>query len=192
MKDDTLILKDLISEINSKLDIQIKEYYELLNMRKELKSCIQIIIEYIYIFNASNYKDAMVQLLNSKGFNEATAILLNLYNDKSNNVDKWNIGATLYSIQDKRFENNYIKIIKDKENGTSRQMIVILLGKLKCEKSIPVLIELLKDDDVNGHAIMALGYFKDEKLIQYIEPFLNHKQLWIRKEAEKAIRKISK
>lgn len=192
MNDDKLILKNLISEINSILNTQVSEYSELLCIRKKLKKCIYKILEYLYKFNADNFKDAMVDLVSYKGFDEATETLLKLYNDKNNGIDKWNIGDALYSIQDNKYEEQYIEIVKNKENGVSRQMITILLGKLKCEKSIPVLIELLEDDDVNGHAIMALGYFKDKKIIQHIEPFIKHKKIWIRKEAEKSIKKISK
>ncbi|MNL25224.1 hypothetical protein D3C87_1466970 [compost metagenome] len=145
----------------------------------------------MFEFEKRNYKSVIVRILGVKGFYEATETLLNLYFNKDVDIDKWAIGDTLYSIQDKRFEDEYIKIVKNENNGISRQMIVILLGKLRCEKAIPTLIDLLQDDDVDGHAIMALGYFKDRNLIEYIKPFLNNKKPWIRREAEKAIKKIN-
>lgn len=71
-------------------------------------------------------------------------------------------------------------------------MVVITLGKLRSIDAIPVFLDLLGDEDINGHIIIALGYYKDTDLIQYIEPFLKHEKTWIRKEAEKAIKKLSK
>ena len=59
-------------------------------------------------------------------------------------------------------------------------------------KSKKILISLLDDDDVDGHAIAALSKFKDIELIKYIEPFLNHKMTWKRNEAKKAIKKLEK
>ncbi|MBC8061053.1 MAG: hypothetical protein H7Y18_10335 [Clostridiaceae bacterium] len=142
------------------------------------------------MFEQRNYKDAIVGMLGVKGFYDATEILLKLYSDESTEIDKWAIGDALYSIQDSRFEDEYIDIISKVNNGTSRQMIVILVGKLRCEKAIPVLIKLLQNSDVVGHSIMALGYFKNVELILLIEPFLHHEKRWIRKEAEKAIKRI--
>lgn len=189
MSKDESLMAQLIKEAND-FGFEVEEYNHLDAIKRKIRILIPILIKYLDLFESRNYKNAIVGLLGVKGFNEATEILLSKYNDKNCNINKWSVGDALYSIQDKRFDDEYIDIVKDKSNGTSRQMIVILLGKLRCEKAIPVLIDLLHDDDVDGHAIMALGYFRNNQLIQYIEPFLNHEKKWIRKEAEKAINKI--
>lgn len=188
MKKDEILIRQLIKEVNNN-GFNIQDLNELSTIKRKIKSLISILIKYLYLFEEGNFKDTIVGLLGVKGFYDATEILINFYNNDMA-IDKWAIGDTLYSIQDKRFEDEYIKMVSDKDNGISRQMIIILLGKLRCEKAIPTLLSLLQDSDVNGHVIMALGYFKNSELIQYIEPFLNHEKGWIRKEAEKAIKKI--
>lgn len=190
MDKDEILVKELIKEINNK-GFDIQDLNELNAIKRKIKSLIPVLIKYLYMFEKENFRDAIVGVLGVKGFYEATETLLNLYYSSNMEIDKWSVGDTLYSIQDKRYEDEYIKIADDKDNGDSRQMIVILLGKLRCQKSIPTLINLLQDDDVNGHAIIALGYFKDNELIKYIEPFLQHEKTWIRKEAEKSIKKIN-
>ncbi|MPM75988.1 hypothetical protein SDC9_122983 [bioreactor metagenome] len=189
MSKDEFLMSELIGEVNN-YGFKVMNYDDLKAIKRKIKNTIPILLKYLHLLQGNNYTDAILRLLAVKGFNEATENLLEVYNDKNSKIDKWVVGDTLYSIQDKRFEDKYIEIVSDKGNGDSRQMIVILLGKLRCEKAIPTLINLLKDDDVNGHAIMALGYFKNIELIKYIEPFLNHEKRWVRKESEKAIKKI--
>ncbi|MFX0549444.1 HEAT repeat domain-containing protein [Hathewaya histolytica] len=189
MDKDNILMKELI-ELANDYGFEVESYDDLKAIKRKIKSLVPVLIKYLYMFEKKNFKDAIVDLLGVKGFYGATETLINLYYTNSVTIDKWDIGDALYSIQDKRFEDKYIEIVKDKTNGDSRQMIVILLGKLRLEKAISILIELLKDDDVNGHAIMALGYFKNDELIKHIEPFLHHEKSWIRKETEKAIKKI--
>lgn len=189
MEKDREMLEKLLEEININ-GFEVKEFNELKNLKTKHKAIVPILVKYLNSFEADNYKDAIVGVLGVKGFIDATETLINAYNDKDWNGDKWAIGDSLYNIQDERFEDAYISVIKSKKNGISRQMIVALLGKLKCEKAIPDLIELLIDGEVCGHAIMALGYFKNFELIKYIEPFLYHEKKWIQKEAARAIKKI--
>ncbi len=51
-------------------------------------------------------------------------------------------------------------------------------------------IELLDDDDVAGHAVMALGRLKAPRAREKPEPFLSHPRTWVRAEARKALAKI--
>jgi HEAT repeat protein len=55
-----------------------------------------------------------------------------------------------------------------------------------------VLIDLLDDDEVVGHAIIALGKLKSKKAYPAIERFATHPKAWIRKEAKKALARIEK
>lgn len=189
MNEDDILIQELIQVAND-YGFEVESYDDLKAIKRKIKKLIPVLIKYLYMFKASNFKDAIVGLLGVKRFYDATETLLNAYISDDESMDKWAIGDALYSIQDKRFEDEYIKIVEDKSNGISRQMIVILLGKLRCERAIPSLINLLQDDDVNGHAIIALGYFKNNELIKCIEPFLDHEKRWIRRESERAIKKI--
>lgn len=189
MNKDEILMKELIKEANNN-GFDVQDFNDFNTIKRKIKSFIPILIKYLYLFEKDNFKDAIVGLLGVKGFYDATETLIKLYYNFDTPIDRWAIGDALYNIQDKRFEDEYIKIVNDKSNGISRQMIVLLLGKLRCEKALPSLIDLLQDLDVNGHVVIALGYFKNNDLIKYIEPFLNHNKKWIRTEAEKAIKKI--
>ena len=162
-------------------------------------SLIPILLKYLKEFQSNNFKDLVIGALKVKGFYDATKSLLDEFNNppEYNNptltdLYKWSIGDAFSIILDGRYENEYIEIIKNKQNGHSRQMVAIALGKLKSEKALPVLLNLLDDEEINGHVVMALGYYKKPILLRYIEPFLNHKKAWIRAQAKSAIKKIEK
>jgi len=69
-------------------------------------------------------------------------------------------------------------------------MVVLGLGRLGDVRILPRLLELLQDDEVSGHAIVALGLLKSSAAREPLEPFLNHPRAWVRKEARKAIGRI--
>jgi len=166
---------------------------EVKKIDKEHKYLVPILLKYLKNSENADMKSFITRCLGVKGFTAATKTLLEEFYKTSSDFDlKWTIGNTFSIIQDKNAEDEIIKIVKDKKHGSERQMFVVTLGKIKSEKAIPVLIKLLQDDDVCGHAIMALSNFKDEKLIPHIEPFLTHEKTWIRKKAEKAIKRITK
>ena len=105
---------------------------------------------------------------------------------------RWTVGNALEVIADDSVFEDLIKIVKNREFGRDREMVALALGKMKDPKAIDILIELLNDEDVVGHAIMAIGKLKAQKARPHIERFLNHRKTWIRNEAKKAIKRIDK
>ncbi|MGH9243237.1 MAG: HEAT repeat domain-containing protein [Acidimicrobiales bacterium] len=63
---------------------------------------------------------------------------------------------------------------------------------MKDPKAVDVLIGLLDDPDVEGHAVVALGNLRAESARDRIEPLLEHPKTWIRQEAKRALAKIDK
>ncbi len=105
---------------------------------------------------------------------------------------KWAIGNALEVLADDAIAESLMEIAKDRTHGKARQMIVLGLGKIKDPRVVPLLHDLLRDEDVFGHAIMALGRLKSRESEPLIEKFLQHKKAWIRKEARSALAKIQK
>ncbi len=69
-------------------------------------------------------------------------------------------------------------------------MIILLVGKLKVEAAIPILIDLLEEEDVRLQAIVALGDFKQESLCPYFEQFENAQHSGWRKYARMCLKKL--
>jgi len=71
-------------------------------------------------------------------------------------------------------------------------MVVLALGKMKNPRAIDVLIELLDDDEVSGHALSSLLKLKARKARPHFERFLNDPRGWVRKIAKRAVAKLEK
>ncbi|KNF07338.1 HEAT repeat containing protein [Gottschalkia purinilytica] len=188
MNDDQLC-DEFVLELQEKIP-EISDFNDIGRLRTCHKEVVPILLKYLDKFEGSNYKEGIVRALGVKGFTEATETLIKEFSSSNDRYYKWAIGDSLFMIQDKRFEDEYIEIVKNKKHGSARQMVVIGIGRIKSEKAIPILIDLLDDEEVNGHVIIALGYYKDPKLIKYIEPFIDHKEAWKRNEAKKALKKM--
>ena len=105
---------------------------------------------------------------------------------------QWVTGNALSVIADDAVYDELVSLATAKKYGWSRQMLVIALGNMKNPDVVSVLLELLKDEDVYGHAIMSLRKLNAKAAIAAIRPFLNHEKTWIRREAKKAVEKLSK
>jgi HEAT repeat protein len=111
---------------------------------------------------------------------------------KANLGLKWTIGNALSVVATDAAFADLVELLRDKRNGRSREMLAVALGNMKDPAAVDVLIELLNDEEVAGHALMALGKLKAQKARPHIESFLNHQKPWVRKEAKKALAKLNK
>ena len=156
------------------------------------KDLIPILLRNLQEIDDENDKEFIVRCLGVKGFSEAVKPLIQEFYKSNKLTFKWAIGNTLSLIEDKDSLPDLIRIVREKKHGIARQMIVHGLGSFKLENVKDVLIELLNDNDVVGHAISAMAKIGDAELVKYIEPFSNYKVKWVRNEADKAIKKLRK
>ena len=108
------------------------------------------------------------------------------------NVDRWAIADTLYGFASPNYWKDYVNIISNPEYGIDRQMIILLVGKLKIQEAIPVLITLLDDECVTLHALCALSRYKKPEFREFFERFVNSPNTTWRKQAMKALQQLSK
>lgn len=181
----------ILQEIREK-GVEFVSVNDLLKLNKNYKNLIPVILKHLMQISDEKDKDLLIRSLGVRGFDEATDALINEFYKAESTTLKWAIANTLASIMDKNSLPALLKIAQEKEHGIARQMVVVALGKMKDPSVTPVLLELLHDEDVVGHAVMAIGYLKDMALVPYIEPFTEYKVRWIRKEAKKAIKKTLK
>lgn len=182
-----------IEALKAKMDSigTLQEFKKNQAMKKEILTFLQKNFDKI---KEDNIKDYALDVVHVPGFDEAIPFLLNAFRN-SNEPDasyKWKIGNALETIGTKKEE--YIEEMKqlvlDRNHGASRQMMVSALGKSKDESVVPVLIKLLDDNDVVGHALGALAKFKSPELKPYFERFLDHKTTYIRNIAKRAVAQI--
>ena len=74
--------------------------------------------------------------------------------------------------------------------GKGRESFTMLLGRYGGASQIPVLVRLLGDPQVCGHAVYGLRLLGASEAADKVRPFLNSPKAWIRQEAGKYFEKI--
>ena len=184
------ILLDFKQELlNLGFDFQVLNQAESF-LPKHKDTILPVVIKYYKMAKLKNEKQYLLGWFHHRGLDEVVPLLLEDYFSDDPDVDRWEIGDRLYQIRSKKYIDNYLRIISDASYGQDRQMVIVLVGKLKVEAAIPVLIDLLEDEGVRLQAIAALGDFKRDELRPYFERFQNSKHSGWRKYAKAALKKL--
>ncbi len=192
-KEDRSVAKALLA-----VGIKVASVYDLVNTRQVYKEAIPVLLEFLPIIQDFNIKEGVVRALAVREAKDiATPILIDEFKkldstDGRQHLLKWAIGNTLSVVATDKAFDSIASLALDARHGASRQMIALALGNMKKSPVSNVLIQLLDDEEVAGHAIMALGKLKAKDAQKRIEQFLDHPKEWIRKEARRALKKIEK
>lgn len=161
---------------------------------KHKKAIVPVAVKYYRLakeLEKPNEQNYFLRFLHIKGLDDVVPMLLeDYYSEKTEDLTRWFISDCIYQIRARNFVKEYLDIVSSRKFGQNRQMIVLLLGKLKEESAVPVLIDLLEDEDVRLHAICALGQFKREEFRCYFERFQDSAHPGWRKYARSAIKKL--
>lgn len=105
---------------------------------------------------------------------------------------RWSIGDALERVADESVLDDLIENATDVSHGRHRALVVAALGDMgkARDRVLPVLVGLLDDDEVAAYAVMGLGKLKAPEARARIERFLDHPEVWVRKEAKKALAKL--
>jgi hypothetical protein len=102
----------------------------------------------------------------------------------------WAVGNALEVVADDSVFEELVELVRDRRLGISRQMVVLGLGKSKRPEVVEVLVGLLDDEEVSGHAVMALGKLRAATARNSVIPFLTDRRSWVRKEAKKSLERM--
>lgn len=100
---------------------------------------------------------------------------------------RWAVGNGIEVLwDDSRFE-DLVALARDERYGKAREMVVLGLGRSKRPEAGLILVGLLDDPVVNGHAVKALGKLRDPRTREGLRRMVNDDRAWVRKEAERAL-----
>jgi HEAT repeat protein len=192
---DKLVFEDqklLIEEIKTN-GILIHSIWDLVNTRERYPEIIEILISHLEKPHHESVMEGIVRALavkDAKG--KASNKLIKLYNSlpKTDSSLHWAIGNTVSLVITQNDLDDVITILKDKQNGDSRQMFILGITKLKSDKIEPLLIELLEDENLLLHTISGLRKLKLSKAKDKIALLTNHKNSAVRKKATQALNKL--
>ena len=165
-------------------------------VHKYNNSLIPIAVKYYNLSKnrqSDNEQNYFLSFFCIKGLDSLVPMLLNDFTQPTTtNLTRWFISDCLYHIRSMHYMDDYLKNVSDNKYGKNRQMIILLLGLLKDDRAIPILLNLLDDEDVTLHTIMALGNYKKEVFRCIFEKYAKSDNCVLRQNAIKAIKKLEK
>jgi len=160
----------------------------------DYRRAIPILLRWLPLVQRSAVKEDIVRNLSVKWAKPfAAQPLIDEFlaaDDRDETGLKWAIGNALSVVADDGVFDQLVALARDRRHHSARQMVVVALGKMRDARSVDVLIELLDDDEVAGHALMALRKLKAARARPHVERFLHHPKTWVRAEAKKALAKM--
>jgi hypothetical protein len=117
---------------------------------------------------------------------------LPLASDPTGTGVRWAIGNALEVLADQSIIEEMMSIATDSRYGVARQMVVLGLARPRDPRVIGTLISLLDDQEVAGHAAVALGRLRAYEAQSALEDLAKDggRARWVRKEARTALRKL--
>ncbi|WP_162722380.1 hypothetical protein [Microbacterium sp. PM5] len=107
--------------------------------------------------------------------------------DPTNLGARWATGSALEIIWDDAYFDELVDLATDVRYRRGREMVVLGFAKSKHPEANQVLLGLLADRDVNGHAVSALRKRKVRLPASVLGGLLRDDRTWVRKEAQKVL-----
>ncbi|GLI28282.1 hypothetical protein ARHIZOSPH14_25240 [Agromyces rhizosphaerae] len=103
---------------------------------------------------------------------------------------RWAVGNALDVTWDDAYFDHLAQLARERSYGRGREMLVLGLGRSKRPEAGTLLIELLDDPTVNGHAVKALGKLTIPEARAGLEQMTGDSRTWVRKAAARALAKL--
>jgi hypothetical protein len=183
------ILRDLASA-----GFHVDTIAELYNQRLHYKKAIPILLSWLPRIADPAVKESVIRALSVRWARPAAALPLvrefRQAPDSSIDSMRWAIANALSVVADDAVFDEIVRLVRDRRYGKDREMLAVALGNMKNPQAVSVLLELLDDEQVVGHAVMAIGKLKARDARSAVEKLALHPKKWIRKEVEKTLRRI--
>lgn len=189
--------EQIIAHELKSIGLHINSIFDLVNSELSDTKAIPLLIELLQSKRIVQFRTIegiirALAVIEAKGLANKTLLELYINSNEEKETYRWAIGNTLNVIITDDDIEDIVKIVSNKENGVSRQMFVLALGKFKIDIVEKTLLSLLEDDQVQLHAIYALGKMKSKKAKPILEDYLKNAKGIVKKEAKKALSKINK
>lgn len=174
---------------------ELNSIADLYNLSYNYRNAIPLLISWLTKVDNPDVKEVLVRALSvkwAKGYEVSRLLIREFENASTDSSLRWAVGNALSIVSVGEVVEDLIRIVKNTEFGSSREMVVIALGKHKTIASEKALLEVINDPELLGHAIIALGQIKSKDAIPLLINHLSDPKPWIRKEAQRALEKIDK
>lgn len=190
------LLKDLRD-----VGVPVSDVWDLVNSKMAYHKAVPVLIDWLRSVDARvplgdrpRIREGLVRALSVPAARPvAVPVLIKEFqraSDPSGLGFRWVVGNALSVVADDSVFDEIAALAQDRLYGKSRQMIVMGLARSKDPRAAPLLVGLLDDEDVVAHAVMALGQLRATGVRPAVEPLLDHPQVLVRREAQKALARL--
>lgn len=189
----------LVVEALAAAGVRVQSVFDLVNTRQSYPAAIPVLMDCLDRVDNLAIKEGLVRSLTCK---EARGVagtkMLRLFQSIPPNASaedqllKWAVGNCLKVVATEDLFDDLVDLVRDTRHGKAREMVVVALGEMRRrrDEAIAALMELLQDDQVVGHAVVALAKLRAKEAEAKIQDLIGHPKEWIRREAEKALNRI--
>jgi len=164
---------------------------ELRQSNAEYRAAVPILLHWLSRISDPQVKEDIVRTLSVPWAKPAAApALIEEFRKAESGEIRWAIANGLAVIADDAVFEELAELVYDKGYGKAREMLALALGNMQDSRAVIVLMDLLNDEQVMGHAVMALGKLKASAARVRLKELTDHPTDWVRKEARKALASI--
>ncbi len=173
------------------MGFEVESPADLFNKKMDYRSAIGTLIQWMPRITNPDVKSDIARALSVEWAKpRALPVLMSEFKMADDDNLRWAIANALEVVADESVFPQIAEWARDARYGEARQMLVLALGHMRDSRVLGSLLELLRDEAVAGHAVIALGTLGDKNAIAAVEPFLRHRRKWVRDEARKSLRKL--
>ena len=188
--------RPIIEEL-ARLGIEVDFLADLINKPVDYQRAIPLLLEWLPQMEDPDVKEVLVRALTDRRWAKPVAARPLIEEFRKTPVDtqpslKWAIGNALAEVADASVFEELVELIRDRKHGRGRKMLTLALARTKDPRAVPVLVELLNDEQMVGPAVAGLRLIAPPEARADIAPFVDHPMTWIRNEAKRALVKIDK
>jgi hypothetical protein len=175
----------------------VSSVWDLVHTTDDYSEVVPLLVMLLSRTEDYDVKEGIVRALSLKpfralAFDALMSALEDLFDDMSPRVDtlKWAIGNALWAQATKADGDSLTSLLRREEAGGARQMIALAIGRIRYRPAVPLLIQLLKDAEVAGHAASALGKMNPIEAEDALRQLSESSKGYAKKEADKALARL--
>jgi len=178
-------LRDIGYEVETIGELVEKEY----PARGPYKDAVPILMKWLPKVEYDALKEDIVRTLSVPWAKDAAPFLVSEFRCAGEGRGlRWVVGNALSVVATPAIFPDLVQLVRNREYGKDREMLALALAKVKTKESVDVLVELLEDEDLSGHALAALAKLKAAVPRKLVERFADHPKAWVRREASRLLK----
>ncbi len=156
------------------------------------KDAVPLLIEWLRKVRTPAMQRAVVRTLtNPSAKGTAMPALIEAFRNFPDEADtRWAVGNSIETAYVDTYFDDVAALALDRQYGDARQMVALALGKSKRPEAVDVLLQLMDDHDISGHAVSALSKRPNPRARAAFEEQLTDDRPWVRKKAALGLKKL--